>query len=385
MDLPDYSGGSIVNLMASLQEGLSGGKHTYPEHRLLSPDDVGRHRQVVVWVIDGLGYDYLRTQVAAVHLNRALKGRMSSVFPPTTASAITTFLTGDAPHQHGLTGWFVYFRELGSILAVLPGRTRYGGSGYGAGGIDAAKLLQHRPFAERIGVESFSLSPMYIVDSEFNRAHLGPATAIGYKNLADLCDKTLALCRRPGRRYLNLYWPELDSIGHRAGIWSKQARDHLLELDRAFAQLCEGLQGTDTLLLVCADHGQIDTAPELTLQLEDHPILQQSLVLPLCGEPRAAYCYLRPGCESQFDDTLASRFGEMASVYPSAQLIEEGWFGVGTPHPRLAERIGDRLLLMRQGSIVRDWLAQEPRFQMIGVHGGLSREELWVPLVSAEC
>ncbi len=385
MDLPDYSGGSIVNLMASLQGGLGGEPHSYPELRLLGSDEVARHRQVVVWVIDGLGYDYLRAQVGAVHLNRALQGRMTSVFPPTTASAITTFLTGDAPQQHGLTGWFVYFRELGSILTVLPGRARYGGSGYGTGGIDAAKLLQHRPFADRIGVESFNLSPMYIVDSEFNRAHLGASAAIGYKNLAQLCDTTLAVCHRPGRRYLFLYWPELDSIGHRAGIWSEQARDHLLELDHAFGQLCEGLQGTDTLLLVCADHGQLDTAPELTLQLDEHPVLAQSLVLPLCGEPRAAYCYLRPGCESRFEDTIASRFGELASVYPSAQLIEEGWFGLGIPHPRLAERIGDRLLLMRHRATVRDWLIQEPRYQMVGVHGGLSREELWVPLVSAAC
>ena len=136
MDLPDYHGGSIVNLMATLQMGLGGERHAYAPLRQLSPDAVGAHRQVILWVIDGLGYAYLRAHPEAAHLNAALQGRMTSVYPPTTASAITTFLTGDAPQQHGLTGWFVYFRELGTILSVLPGRTRYGGAGYGAGGID---------------------------------------------------------------------------------------------------------------------------------------------------------------------------------------------------------------------------------------------------------
>jgi predicted AlkP superfamily pyrophosphatase or phosphodiesterase len=385
MDLPDYSGGSIVNLMASLQVGLSGEKHAYPPLRQLSPDEVGRHRQVILWIIDGLGYDYLTAHADALYLNAALKGRMTSVYPPTTASAITTFLTGEAPQQHGITGWFVYFRELGSILSVLPGRARYGGSGYGAGGIDVAKLLAHRAFADRIGVASYSLSPAYIVDSEFNRAHLGPSTPIGFNNLQEMCDKTLELSRRSGRRFISLYWPELDTIGHHAGIWSEQAVSHLRQLDQIFQRLCEGLQGSDTLLLVCADHGQIDSSPEQTLLLDDYPELQRSLVLPLCGEPRSAYCYLRPGCEQLFDETVSNRFQSLASLYSSSVLIEQEWFGLGTPHSRLAERIGDRVLLMQERAILKDRLAQEKPIQMIGMHGGLSKEELWVPLVIADC
>ncbi len=149
MDLPDYNGGSIVNLMASLQMGLGGEEHAYVPLRQLSPDRVAQYRQVILWVIDGLGYEYLRAHPEAVYLNAALEDRMTSVYPPTTATAITTFLTGDAPQQHGLTGWFVYFKELGSVLSVLPGRARYGGPAYGSGGIDVAGLLNHTPFADR--------------------------------------------------------------------------------------------------------------------------------------------------------------------------------------------------------------------------------------------
>ena len=380
--MPDYKGGGIVNLMASLQEGLGGAKHAYPVLRHITPDDVGRHRQVVLWVIDGLGYEHLLRQTDAVHLNAALKARITSVFPPTTASAITTFLTGDAPQQHGLTGWYVYFRELGAILTVLPGRSRYGGGGYGSGGIDTAGLLQHRPFSDRIGVESYSLSPAYIVDSEFNRVHLGSSTAIGFTTLEGLCQETLALCHRPGRRYISIYWPELDSLGHRHGIGSAQVNHHLLELDRAFHHLCRGLEGTGTLLLVCADHGQVDTTPEQTFFVDRHPDLCRSLVLPLCGEPRAAYGYIRSGYASQFDESVASCFGDRVVVHPSSQLIDECWFGLGAPHDRLQDRIGDRLLLMQEQAIVIDRLPQDSPLQMIGVHGGLSREELWVPLIA---
>ncbi len=386
MDLPDYSGGSIVNLMASLQAGLSGERNAYAPLRQLSPDQVGQHRQVILWVIDGLGYDYLLAHSEeAANLNAALRGHMTSVYPPTTASAITTFLTGDAPQQHGLTGWFVYFRELGSVVSVLPGRTRYGGSCYGAGGIDAARLLAHRPFADRIGVDSYHLSPAYMADSEFNLAHLGAAVNLSFRSLQELCDKTLEIASQPGRRYLSLYWPELDSIGHRDGIWSEHATGHLKQLDLAFHALCQGLEGSDTLLVVCADHGQIDSLPKQRLKLEDYPDLHESLILPLCGDPRSAYCYLRSGRESQFEEAVSQSMADLASVYSSSTLIEENWFGLGAPHPRLAERIGDRVLLMHQSATIGDVMAQEKPFPIIGAHGGLSRQELLVPLITADC
>lgn len=385
MELPDYHGGSIVNLMSSLQMGLGGEAHDYRPLHQFGPEVVADYRQVVLWVIDGLGYDYLRAHPEALHLNAALKGRMTSVYPPTTASAITTYLTGDAPQQHGLTGWFIYFRELGTVFSVLPGRARYGGSGYGEGGIDADRLLRHRAFADRIGVESFSVSPAHIVDSAFNLAHLGRGQRVGYRSLQELCDRTLELARNPGRRYLYLYWPELDSIGHRCGIWSEAAKQHLLQLDRAFHILSEGLRGSDTLLLVCADHGQVDTLPEQTLSLNDYPGLQQSLVLPLCGEPRSAYCYLKPAEVDRFDESVQALPRDLVRVFRADTLIEQNWYGLGEPHPALADRIGDRVLLLRRRAMIRDCLAQEKPHPMVGVHGGLSSAELWVPLITASC
>ena len=385
MDLPDYHGGSIVNLMASLQMGLGGDIHDYVPLRQLSPERVSGYRQVILWIIDGLGYEYLRAHPQAVHLNGALQDRITSVYPPTTASAITTFLTGEAPQQHGLTGWFVYFKELGTIISVLPGRTRFGAAVYGEAGLDVVSLLNHTPFPDGIPVESFSLSPSFIVDSAFNLAHIGKSRSIGFNSLTDLCEKTLDIAKRPGRRYLSLYWPELDSIGHRSGIWSEDAERHLLALDQAYQQLCEGLQGSNTLLIVCADHGQIDSLPEQVITLNDHPDLSRSLIMPLAGEPRSAYCYLRAGYETCFDEAITQVADGLCTSYHSSDLLEQNWFGLGEPHPGLQDRIGERVILMHKQAIIRDWVYQERPYEMVGVHGGLSPEELWVPLILADC
>ncbi len=383
MQLPEYTGRSIVNLMASLQAGLGGAQHAYPPLTLLPPERVRAHRQVLLLVIDGLGLNYLRAHPQAACLNAHLAGGITSVFPPTTATAITTFLTGDAPQQHGLTGWHMYFRELGSILAVLPGRARYGGVGLGEAGIDVAALLGHRPFAERIGVPSYTVSPEFIAESDFNRAHLGESRLIAYRELDDMLGHCRELLQKPGPKYLYAYWPKLDGLGHRFGIWGDEARGHLLELDRAFARLLAAIRGTDTLIVVCADHGQIDPPAHRRIDLGDHPVLADCLTLPLCGEPRAAYCYLRPGREDAFDTYVREELAEIADCLPSGQIVSSGWFGQGEPHPQLVNRIGDRVLVMKNDHVLKDWLPQEKRYDMIGVHGGLSDDELWVPLILA--
>ena len=38
---------------------------------------------------------------------------------------------------------------------------------------------------------------------------------------------------------------------------------------------------------------------------------------------------------------------------------------------------------MKDGYLLKDWLPQERRHEMVGIHGGLSDDGLWVPLIVA--
>jgi hypothetical protein len=69
---------------------------------------------------------------------------------------------------------------------------------------------------------------------------------------------------------------------------------------------------------------------------------------------------------------------------PSEQLVDEGWFGPGTPHPRLKERIGDVALVMHGRYTVKDWTPGESRHLHIGNHGGTHEDEMLIPLIVEE-
>ncbi|MDH3646491.1 MAG: alkaline phosphatase family protein [Gammaproteobacteria bacterium] len=385
MQRPDYGGGGIVNLMSSIGAGRGAAAVAYPSLQLLDEIPLSRYRTVLLVLIDGLGYEYLRRDWPDSTIATHLRGPMTSVFPTTTAAAITTILTGLAPAQHAITGWHVWFQEIRTLAAVLPFRSRGGHESLQARGFDPATVLDARPIYPRLDVDSHVISPKRIAHSPFNTAFSAGAKIHGYdgldqffKNITDVVHADSA------EKYIYAYWSDLDHVAHQYGVGSDETRNHFREIDTGFAQLLSDLDNSDTLVLLTADHGFIDTTPATRINLEDHVPLTAMLDIPLCGEPRAAYCYVHAGEERAFEAYVGAELADSACAIPSKQLMEMGLFGPGKPHPKLKERIGGQTLLMQDNFIIQDKLPGEKRSALIGVHGGLTTEELYVPLVLVE-
>ena len=194
---------------------------------------------------------------------------------------------------------------------------------------------------------------------------------------------THALHKKGGQKFIYAYHDKLDSLAHKHGISGDKVATHFHQIDQAFHEFLTGLQGSDTTVLVTADHGFIDTPPERLIEINQHPRLAQMLARPLCGEPRVAYCYVRPEARMEFEAYVTNELNHCAQLYPSAELVEQGWFGLGAPHFRLLDRIGDYTLLMKDNYTIKDWLPDEKRHTLLGAHGGLSEDELYVPLIMA--
>jgi hypothetical protein len=376
--LPDYRGGSLVNLMSSIA-GALGGTSAYPPLAALLPDELASARHVVLLVVDGLGFRYLSGRDGA--LRRHLRTSMISVFPSTTASAIPSFLTGLAPQQHGLTGWNMYFREIGAVVAPLPFRVRTGRHALRDAGVSPASLFGLSPLFDRLPLSCHVVSPKQIVHSDFNVALSGRAQRHGYDGLDDLFAQIAGLLRAEPRSYIHAYWPQLDSLAHEFGATSEPVAEAFDALDAAFDRLLDTLRASGSAIIVTADHGFIDAGE--TIDLDGHPALRDTLLLPLCGEPRVAYAYVRSGRAAQFEDYVRTRLAGRVHLLRSETVLQQGWLGPGDAHPALGDRLGDYVLIPRGNAILRDWLKGEERYTHVGVHGGLSAAEMTVPLVVA--
>jgi len=389
MHLPDYDGASIVNLMRSIERALDAGPGdataAYPELTALPAQTLSGARNIVLLVIDGLGYDYLTAAGADSALRRRLKARMTSVFPSTTATAVTSFLTGVGPQQHALTGWNMWLRELGCLATTLRFRPRHGGEPLSKAGIAPSSVFTVEPMFDRIAASAYVLSPAEIVDSDYNVAHCGSALRRPYKEVPEMFSAAADILRSGSeRKFIHAYTSELDAAAHTFGSASPELQQKFRQIDAAFARFLEEIAGTDTAVIAAADHGFIDSPKAARIELEDHPELAQTLMLPLCGERRVAYCYVWPGQEAAFEHYVQTRLAHCASLYRSRDLIAQGWFGLGPANPRLAERIGEYTLVMKDDYTIKDWIPGERRHLTLGVHGGVSAAEMHVPLIVAE-
>ncbi len=379
--LPDYHGGSIVNLTASLIRACGGDEGLYAPLSGIDGDALSDATNIVLMVIDGLGYEYLSRHGRRGVLHGHLRGSLTSVFPSTTATAITTFLTGTAPQQHALTGWFMYVRQMDGVLAVLP-FTRRGATTESAPGVDPRVLFDQPSLFDRIKRPTYQVIPDRIANSRYNVAHSGAATTVPYRSMSQFINMIERTIRADARhKFIYAYWPELDGLGHEHGSGSRSVATHFAQLEYALERLIGQLKGSDTTLVVTADHGMIDTTPDRVIEVSDHPELARSLIRPLCGERRSAYCYVNPARTRQFETYVTEVLGEYTTLVKSGDLIAEGYFGLGDPHPALHERIGDYALLMKDNYVIKDWVPGERHHVQLGVHGGLSAEELNVPLV----
>ena len=377
---PDYQGSSIANLMQTLASVRGGDVGLYPPLDGLDTQSLANARNVVMLVIDGLGYEYL-SQYPDSHLYEHLHSKIMAVAPPTTTASVSTYLTGLAPQQHGLTGWFTYLRELGSVVTILPWVLQAGGPQLGESGRVAMELLNLPSFFDRLAVDTYSVMPDFLQGSEFNLMVSGQASLVPYGTYQQCFDEVARLCRNTRKKYVYAYWAGFDMLAHGFGVGSEQVASHFLELDQAFDKLVDQLAGSDTALLVSADHGFVDAPPEKRIDLSDHPELKACLQVPLCGEPRLAYCYVRHDRRPQFEDYVEQNFSGIAQLYVSQDLVDENLYGLGRAHPELANRTGDYTLVMEDSYVMIDSLPGDTTPQLVGYHGGLSSQEIYVPLI----
>src|SRR5438445_10633959 len=116
--LPNHSGGSLVELVASRVQAR-GGQPRQPVLAALPAAELSEAENIVLVIIDGLGDHYLARRGVGGELARRRRASITSVFPSTTASAITTSYTGRPPLEHSLPGWFTYLVASGIYASSL--------------------------------------------------------------------------------------------------------------------------------------------------------------------------------------------------------------------------------------------------------------------------
>ena len=358
--VPDYAGACVSNLVPALLG---------PDPQLPTwvPKEAGGARQVVLLVLDGLGWLQLQEHRALTPtLTAMVGGPIDTVAPTTTATALTSIATGTAPGEHGVVGYRIDVQ--GEVLNVLRWSTPAG---------DARRRVpprQFQPVPAFLGATMPVVSRAEFDGSGFSLAHLAGTRHVGWRMPSTMVVEVARLLR-DGERFVYAYYDGLDKVAHEYGLGDAYGAE-LRAIDRLVGDLLDILPA-DAALVITADHGQVEVG-DAVVPLDPHV---RGLIRLQSGESRFRWLHALAGSAEDLLAAATEVHGRDAWVRTRQQVIDDGWFGPRV-QPRASSRLGD-VALVSKGVVSFDDPADTGPFRLISRHGALTEAELRVPLLVA--
>ena len=211
------------------------------------------------------------------------------------------------------------------------------------------------------------------IRDRFTAAHLGNSPLHGYSVQSSLPIEVGRLLRAD-EPFVYAYYDGIDKVAHGSGLGALYDAE-LRSVDRMVADLVSELP-PGAVLVVTADHGQIDVGPQVELLGRE----VMSAVHFMSGEGRFRWLHALPGAAADLEAAVLDRYGGSTWVMSRDQLIDEGLFGGPVPDDHL-DRLGDVALLPHDSHAFVD-PADTGENRLHSRHGSLTRDEMLVPLVA---
>jgi hypothetical protein len=341
-------------------------------------DAVGAAEHLVFVLADGLGMNLVEGLPGTAFFRARLAMELRSVFPSTTAAALTSLATGRWPGEHGVMSWWLHLPEPGLTATILPFVERWSQRPLDELGVEAAYAFPAPALLSRYARPAHAYLPEAITGSTYSRYSAAGAPTAPYRTLKGAVD---AVCARvlaaDGPTYSYVYVPQIDAAEHVAGPHATATSVALAAAQAQVERMAEALRGR-ARIVVSADHGLLETPAEarhIVAAFEDLPELR----FPRTGEPRVPFFHVRDGEQARFATRFRERFGERFALLTADDADALRLFGPQPMSDTTRARVGD-FIAVSDGPHV---IAYGVEDVMRGYHGGLSRDEMRIPLIVA--
>lgn len=343
------------------------------ETRGLPPLDkaLSRHpKNVIFLILDGMGIDMLEHNLSRFSfLRRHIKTQISSVFPPTTVAATTTFYSGQSPVEHGWLGWSPYFKDLNCVVEIFTNKNYYTG----------------KPVSENVSEKIPYVHIFDKIKSADTNVHLTEIFPSfikpnGASDFDDMCSKIKEQSTHDGPQFILAYWPNPDSSSHEFGPYSKEVKTVLKNLNAKVKHLCTEL--TDSLVIISADHGHVENKGDIFIN--NYPDLLDCLQLPLSLDCRVQAVFLKENREDMFLALFEKYLSKEFLLFKTEDALKMHLFGYGKPHPLAKDFLGDYLIISKAQKSLIQRFENDAYIHLTGAHSGLTNQEMLVPLILVE-
>ena len=362
--IPDYSGANLTGIIPGCLLGTSGRRPNW------FPQPLQDAERIVLLVIDGLGYEQLQRHAhIAPNLMSLVGGSITTIAPSTTASALTSLVTGASPAEHGIVG---YRMDMGdSIMNSL----RWWSDTRDLRKVHPPATVQ--PIPPFVGMTIPVVSRAELEGSAFTEAHLRGSRPCGWRAASSIVAQCASLISS-GEKFVYAYYDGVDKIAHERGFGAYYDAE-IAATDWLVGALLNTLP-SGTTLAITADHGQV--------QVDDNVVhLSDDIKATLhhqSGEGRFRWLHAKRGQESDLLQIATDLYSDIAWIASRDQVVEEAWLGPargGRIADQVKRRLGDVALVPFTATTFDDPLDSGP-FSLVCRHGSLTADEMFVPFLA---
>lgn len=376
--MPDYNH-SILNLITSILKKYN---VETKYNSLKTIDDIlkDKFQNVVLIILDGMGEAILKNVSPNGLFINNQKDIITSVYPTTTAAAMTTYYSGKPPTETGWISACLFFKEYGRNIKPLQEQDAYTHEKINQNNIKISDIIGYKTIYEQIeeaskDVKTYEIRPSNCAQ-KFKRT-------VEADNIKEMCSKIQNLCEDGEKKFILSYSSNPDTTIHATGCYSEETKEFILNAEKEIGELAKNLIATNTLLIVSADHGHQDINENIDiLNIEE---LQDCLLMPAMFEPRNTTFFVKPDKKDKFEEIFKKIFKDKYLLYKKEELLKSGLFGEGQKHRKIDDFIGDYVAIAVSDSQV---LLGTHVSRALGItdekkatHAGLTSNEMEVPLI----
>ena len=381
---PDPAVPNLVDLARAVAAGAGAGGLELSAFAGEIAASLAEREHIVLILADGLGMQMLEREDGARTLRGNLRGELRTVFPSSSAVALTSLATGEWPSRHAITGWWTHIEEIGGPATILQYRRRSDDRSLVDLGVSPEDAFPAPSLAPRIERSRHFLLPHQIADSVYSRYWAG-GPAAGYRSLAGTAEAITETVRAAGKpTFVYVYVPHVDNEAHHGGAESNAVRAAVIAIDRLVADLKAAL-GESAAVVVTADHGHLGVDAADRFMIRTAFGLPALLASPASGDARVLEFHLRPDARERFEEDFRFAFGRHFYLLTTAEVEELGLLGPDPLAPRTRQRLGDFMAISRGPAVLgfQPSKASREALQQRSHHAGLTPAEMLVPLVVA--
>ena len=382
---PEYNGKNFINIINSIKHNFGINDGITLENKKIKKILLNKEKVVFI-LVDAFGWKFYKSvredsKFFKEIRKRGIEEKITSQFPSTTTAHVTSVITGKDVSTHGFFEWFTYDSKINEVFT--PFLFDYEGKEEILPKDNLFKELKEN------GLCSTIITPNYINNSYYSRELFKDGKVKGYDSVEEMFDILLqGIKKDKGKNFYYIYYPQIDSIGHEYGMSSYKAyfeiNNFIKALDNFYNNVLD--KGVNEgIFILSADHGQMEIKDRIYLNELipniDEYMLKDSKgksIVPV-GYNRDMFLYIKKEFEIYVYELLKEKFKDKGEIYLVKDLIDKGVFI--NPSETFWSRMGNIVIIPYDGYGV--WWFEKGKYEISlkGSHGGLTKDEMEIPLL----